>query len=297
MRINSLRRGWITCLSPSSPTTTRSTCPRGSRRSSPTTGGTPEPSRDWKEWGGEPQTADAFASELQEVHDQLRRHLELAKHAYKVQADKHRRVGEEIHVGDWVWLAAHAVPARSLAKKKLGHKQLGPYQVEEQVNPVAFRLALPEGSRMHPVFHRSVLTPYKAPHRFQEPGTAPGPLRERTGQGGVAREERINEATEILDSRWGEEGVEYLLAKEGTPASANSWVPGYALDEPLLKEEFHALFPHRPMPADFSTTGFSRPRFQPARSGVRLGRGTDTRRPFPGGVTLGICFRTLVLVG
>uniref|UniRef100_A0A670HMP7 Gypsy retrotransposon integrase-like protein 1 n=1 Tax=Podarcis muralis TaxID=64176 RepID=A0A670HMP7_PODMU len=200
---------------------------------------------------GEPQTADAFASELQEVHDHLRRHLELAKHAYKVQADKHRRVGEEIHVGDWVWLAAHAVPARSLAKTKLGHKQLGPYQVEEQVNPVAFRLALPEGSRMHPVFHRSVLTPYKAPHRFQEPGTAPSPLRERTEQGGVAQEEHINEVTEILDSRWGEEGVEYLLAKEGTPARANSWVPGYALDEPLLKEEFHALFPHRPMPADF----------------------------------------------
>uniref|UniRef100_A0A670KNJ5 Gypsy retrotransposon integrase-like protein 1 n=1 Tax=Podarcis muralis TaxID=64176 RepID=A0A670KNJ5_PODMU len=200
---------------------------------------------------GEPQTADAFASELQEVHDQLRRHLELAKHAYKVQADKHRRVGEEIQVGDWVWLAAQAVPARSLAKKKLGHKQLGPYQVEEQVNPVAFRLMLPEGSRMHPVFHRSVLTPYKTPHRFQEPGTDPSPLREGTEQGGVTQEESINEVTEILDSRWGEEGVEYLLAKEGFPASANSWVPGYALEEPLLKDEFHALFPHRPMPADF----------------------------------------------
>uniref|UniRef100_A0A670KGS1 Gypsy retrotransposon integrase-like protein 1 n=1 Tax=Podarcis muralis TaxID=64176 RepID=A0A670KGS1_PODMU len=200
---------------------------------------------------GEPQAAEALASELQEVHEQLRRQLELAKHAYKLQADRHRRVGEDIQVGDWVWLAAQAVPTRSLAKKKLGHKQLGPYQVQAQVNPVAFRLALPEGSRMHPVFHRSVLTPYKAPHRFQEQGTAPDPLREGPRKGGSPRGGHINEVTEILDSRWGEEGVEYLLAREGTPASANSWVPDYALEEPLLKEEFHALFPHRPMPAEY----------------------------------------------
>uniref|UniRef100_A0A670JJI7 Gypsy retrotransposon integrase-like protein 1 n=1 Tax=Podarcis muralis TaxID=64176 RepID=A0A670JJI7_PODMU len=197
---------------------------------------------------GAPQGADHFAAELQEVHEELRRHLELAK---QVQADKHRRAGEDIQVGDWVWLAAQAVPAKSLAKKKLGHRQLGPYQVEARINPVAFRLALPEGSRMHPVFHRSVLTPYKAPHRFQESGTAPDPRRESPKRGRSPRAEPLNEVTEILDSRWGEEGVEYFLAREGTPASANSWVPDYALDEPLLKDEFHALFPHRPMPAEY----------------------------------------------
>uniref|UniRef100_A0A670I7Y0 Gypsy retrotransposon integrase-like protein 1 n=1 Tax=Podarcis muralis TaxID=64176 RepID=A0A670I7Y0_PODMU len=200
---------------------------------------------------GEPQGAEHLAAELQEVHEQLRRNLELAKHAYKVQADRHRRVGEDIQVGDWVWLAAQAVPARTLAKKKLGHKQLGPYQVEAQINPVAFRLTLPEGSRMHLVFHRSVLTPYKAPHRFQAPGNAPDPRRQSPTGGEPRRATPINEVTEILDSRWGEEGVEYLLAEEGTPASANRWVPDYALEERYLKDEFHALFPQKPMPADF----------------------------------------------
>uniref|UniRef100_A0A670JBN2 Gypsy retrotransposon integrase-like protein 1 n=1 Tax=Podarcis muralis TaxID=64176 RepID=A0A670JBN2_PODMU len=201
---------------------------------------------------GEPRGgAEHLAAELQEVHEQLRRHLELAKHAYKVQADKHRRVGEDIQVGDWVWLAAQAVPAKSLAKQKLGHKQLGPYQVEAQINPVAFRLTLPEGFRMHPVFHRSVLTPYKAPHRFQAPGTPPDPRRKSPTGGESQRATPINEVTEILDSRWGEEGVEYLLAREGTPTSANSWIPDYALEEHYLKDEFHALLPHRPMPADY----------------------------------------------
>uniref|UniRef100_A0A670JY26 Gypsy retrotransposon integrase-like protein 1 n=1 Tax=Podarcis muralis TaxID=64176 RepID=A0A670JY26_PODMU len=200
---------------------------------------------------GEPRGAEHLAAELQEVHEQLRRHLELAKHAYKMQADRHRRVGEDIQVGDWVWLAAQAVPARTLAKKKLRHKQLGPYQVEAQINPVAYRLTLPEGSRMHPVFHRSVLTPYKEPHRFQAPRDAPDPLSKSPTGEGSPRAAPLNEVTEILDSRWGEEGVEYLLAREGTPASANRWVPYYAVEEHYLKDEFHALFPHRPMPADF----------------------------------------------
>lgn len=59
------------------------------------------------------------------------------------------------------------------------------------------------------------------------------------------------DARRILDSRWGEEGIEYFLVREGAPVSASGWVPDYALDEPLLKDEFHALFPHRPMPAEY----------------------------------------------
>ncbi|RVW96360.1 hypothetical protein CK203_020887 [Vitis vinifera] len=86
------------------------------------------------------------------------------------------------------------------AYQKLASRFYGPYQIEEKVGKVAYKLKLPEGSRIHPVFHVSLLK-----RRVGETKATITELPSLTDDGEI-----IMEPEAILNTRWVKKGSSFV---------------------------------------------------------------------------------------
>jgi len=83
----------------------------------------------------------------------------------KAQADNKRR-DVSYSVGDWVYVKLIPYRQTSLSDShyhKLSKRYYGPFQITETINVVTYRLALPPSSKIHNVFHYSILKPHHNP--------------------------------------------------------------------------------------------------------------------------------------
>jgi hypothetical protein len=100
-----------------------------------------------------------FLEDRQNVLQQVRMHLQRAQARMKRQADQ-GRTERSFLVGDQVFLKLQPYCQSSITERqnqKLSFRFFGPYTISRQINPMAYELALPAGSSIHPVFHVSQL--------------------------------------------------------------------------------------------------------------------------------------------
>ncbi|KAF7153105.1 hypothetical protein RHSIM_Rhsim01G0082400 [Rhododendron simsii] len=103
--------------------------------------------------------ADNMLQDRSTILKLLKEHLVSSQHRMKQIVDQHRseRVFE---VGDWVYLKLQPFRQVTVAFRrnaKLAPKYFGPYQVVKKVRLVAYELELPPYSKIHLVFHVSLL--------------------------------------------------------------------------------------------------------------------------------------------
>ncbi len=182
--------------------------------------------------------AQDLASRLSEIYREMKTRLAKVQERQKMNADKFRKQHPTISVGDKVWLLRRNLKTHR-PSDKLDYRRLGPFLVTKQINEVAYRLNLPSSMKIHPVFHVSLLEPYKEstiPGRLQQP---PPPIE-------IDGEEEF-EVSEILDSRINRRKLEYLVHWQGYEVSERTWEPATNLDNaPEMIEEFHRQYPTKP---------------------------------------------------
>lgn len=80
----------------------------------------------------------------------------------EMQANRKRR-DVEFNSGDMVLVKLQPYQQVTLAKRfsnKFAKRYYGPFEVVERIGKVEYRPALPDSSKIHPVFHVSLLKPF-----------------------------------------------------------------------------------------------------------------------------------------
>lgn len=93
----------------------------------------------------------------------LKDNLRTAQHRMQQKANAHRRE-VELAVGDKVLVKLQPYRQLSVAHRssnKLAKHYYGPFSILERIGSVAYRLDLPGDSNIHPVFHISLLKPFR----------------------------------------------------------------------------------------------------------------------------------------
>ena len=115
--------------------------------------------------------------------------------------------------GQKVWLDSRNL--KMSYHKKIGPKREGPFEIDEVLGPVTYRLKLPASWKVHNVFHAVLLRPYmeNEVHGNNYPRPPPDLL----------EGEEVYTVERILKHRRRGRGYQYYIQWEGYPITEASW--------------------------------------------------------------------------
>src|SRR5262249_46231795 len=143
-------------------------------------------------------------------------------------------------IGNQVWLLRRNVTT-TRPSDKLDYKRLGPFAITAKVGNAAFRLQLPSSMKIHPVFHVSLLEPFR-------PNDIPGRVQDPPPPAIIDGHEEFEVET-ILDSRVRRKKLQYLVHWKDWPISSRTWEPPEHLSNAQDSiEAFHRAYPRKPRP-------------------------------------------------
>lgn len=103
-------------------------------------------------------SADRVIKRIRLAQEYLLGNLRQAQANAKKYADQ-KRLDHNFQIGSKVWLLRKNIQT-TRPSDKLDHRRIGPFEIIEKINPVCFKLKLPDSYRIHPVFHVSLLEKY-----------------------------------------------------------------------------------------------------------------------------------------
>ena len=177
--------------------------------------------------------AQSTAQEMADTLQHARAKLEEARVRMAQQANARRRE-VSFQVGDMVRLSTVNLTLPSTMSRKLAARFVGPFKVDKIINPVTYRLRLPASMKIHPVFHVSLLQPWRVD---SEHPTHPSRL---TRPPPVDAEDNQFTVDRLLDKRKRRRGrrwaTEYLVRWEGYGPEDDSWVEVEGIHPELVAE-------------------------------------------------------------
>jgi len=115
--------------------------------------------------------ANLYAHWMQTIHQQARQSLEKTREAMGRYYNRKAKQQPDFKIGNMVMLHATGICTKR-PTKKFAPNLYGPFKILEQRGELAYKLELPESWKIHPVFHVSLLEPYRTsirPAREQPP--------------------------------------------------------------------------------------------------------------------------------